>query len=224
MNRVLIASINTNAVYEYSKVLKDYNFTIDSVNSLQEIREKDNIKDYDLIIISGDLKECLFTIQCIRMNTYAVIVVYSPEIDTKLVIELFKAGADEFFIKFKMPEILVAKMDSLVRRRINERQKTMAVGQFRFDFEKEQIFFKNQCLEITHREYLIMLYLFKNRQRIVSKEELYRMVWNKELPKDRSAFWTAMSRLNKKMKKFENDFCIDSNHEGYQLYIRCLTE
>ncbi len=220
MIKVLIASKNIDGVELYSSVLENHGMSVQKCYELEPLMFRTDLGEYDVIILGGDLEKSIKTLHIIRMLTYSNIIVISNEENTELAIEAFYAGADEFYVKRGLPELLTARIIALVRRNDVILNRIIESDNFTFDLEKEVCYFKGEKLDITHREFRILFILLKNKYRIVSKEEIYRIVWNKELGEDKSPFWTTMSRLNKKIEKYNNDFSIDSNREGYQLYIR----
>jgi DNA-binding response OmpR family regulator len=54
-------------------------------------------------------------------------------------------------------------------------------------------------LLLTQKEYLLLLTLMQNGDRLIGKDELYETVWGASPGGDHSALYTAVSRLNKKL-------------------------
>lgn len=220
MYKVLIASKNIEGVKKYSQVLKRNDFYVDEYYDSFEVLKIADLSIYDVIILGGDVSDSIRITENIRLNTYANIIILDNVFQPEYGIKAFEAGAEDYYVKTGNPMLLTAKIKALIRRNKVLVDRIINVGDFKFDLEKEICYFNNEELNITHREFRILFYLLKNQKRIISKEELYYAVWNKQLGEDKSPFWTAMSRLNKKIEKYCNDFSIDSNREGYQLYIR----
>jgi len=91
----------------------------------------------------------------------------------------FKAGADDYISKpFSLRELIV-RIEAILRRA----GKTLGdehveFGGIHFDGANLQATCEGQSVEMTRREMDIISYLYRNRQRIVSKKELLREVWS----------------------------------------------
>lgn len=58
---------------------------------------------------------------------------------------------------------------------------------------------KNVDIQLTQKEFSILLILAKNAERKVTQSELMREVWGEESDKENRALWTLISRLRKKL-------------------------
>jgi DNA-binding response OmpR family regulator len=95
------------------------------------------------------------------------------------VIAGFKAGADDYVSKpFSLRELMV-RVEAVLRRsgkQVGGEQ--IALSGIRFDGRNLRAICGEAVLEITRREMDIIVYLFRNQQRIVSKKELLIEVWH----------------------------------------------
>ncbi|MFH0998657.1 MAG: response regulator transcription factor [Pseudomonadota bacterium] len=95
------------------------------------------------------------------------------------VIAGFKAGADDYVSKpFSLRELMV-RVEAVLRRsgkQVGGEQ--IALFGILFDGRNLRAIRGEAVLEITRREMDIIVYLFRNQQRIVSKKELLTEVWH----------------------------------------------
>ena len=95
------------------------------------------------------------------------------------VIAGFKAGADDYVSKpFSLRELMV-RVEAVLRRsgkQVGGEQ--IALFDILFDGRNLRAIRGEAVLEITRREMDIIVYLFRNQQRIVSKKELLTEVWH----------------------------------------------
>ncbi len=93
-------------------------------------------------------------------------------------VEGLRTGADDYLGKpFSFPE-LMARIDALLRRILPPTQNTsIEVGDLSINIKTRNVSRGGERLELTPREFDLLLYLAQNRDRTVSREMLARDVW-----------------------------------------------
>jgi two-component system, OmpR family, alkaline phosphatase synthesis response regulator PhoP len=98
---------------------------------------------------------------------------------TDLVVGL-KLGADDFVVKPFDPAELLARVEALLRRVRKEQGipvKTCSFGDVEVDFERAEAHKAGLPVNMAAKELQLLRYLVDNRQRVVSREEILRKVW-----------------------------------------------
>jgi two-component system response regulator RegX3 len=95
------------------------------------------------------------------------------------VVKGFKAGADDYISKpFSLRELMV-RVEALLRRSGKHLgDERISCGGILFDGLNLQARCGEMIVDLTRREMDIIVYLYRHRQRIVSKKELLTDVWN----------------------------------------------
>lgn len=130
------------------------------------------------------------------------------EMDKVLGLEL---GADDYVTKpFSLRELL-ARIKAILRRgedRIsagNPAETVIRIGRLELNFVSYNAFSDSQPVQMTHREFEIIKYLWENRNRTVSREDLLQNIWGyEEAPTTR----TVDNFILKLRQRIETD----SNH------------
>lgn len=87
------------------------------------------------------------------------------------------SGADDYLVKpFAFPELL-ARIRLLLRRGRHETEKHLVLGDLTLNQATHQALRNGQPLELTSREFELLVYLLKHQGHVVSREMLAHDVW-----------------------------------------------
>jgi DNA-binding response OmpR family regulator len=133
----------------------------------------------------------------------------------------FAAGADDYLSKpFSLQELLV-RVEALLRRcgKKADLRKT-TIHSISFDPANLVASYNDRSLTMTRREMDIVLYLYRNRERIVSKQELLKNVWHYTvIDIETRTVDIHILKLRKKIQELLGDkpFIVTVRGEGYRL-------
>ncbi len=92
-------------------------------------------------------------------------------------IEGLDAGADDYLVKpFDFGELL-ARVRALLRRRVDERSLTLRADDLGIDLLTRRVTRGGQEIDLSRREFELLEFLLRRRNRTVSREELARDLW-----------------------------------------------
>ncbi|MEJ2594440.1 MAG: response regulator transcription factor [bacterium] len=110
------------------------------------------------------------------------------EIDKVLGLEL---GADDYLTKpFSLRE-LFARIKAVLRRALppeeNSDAERVTIGKLTFNFPNYEAFQDGEAVKLTHKEFDFMHYLWQNRNKVVSRDDLLDNVWGADyIPSSRT--------------------------------------
>ena len=132
-----------------------------------------------------------------EVSEVPVIMVTAREEEMDKVLGL-ETGADDYVTKpFSMVE-LIARVKANTRRQVAPAKKaetTVTIGDITIDTDSQSVMKNNEALDLTQREYEIMVYFAKNPTKVISREELMEKVWGYDYYGDLRAVDVAMRRL-----------------------------
>jgi len=155
--------------------LKSENYLCEVASNLKLALEKVENFEYDCILLDITLPDGngLNVLKVLRKNnkTDGVIIISAKNsIEDK--IDGLNLGADDYLAKpFHLSE-LSARISAVIRRRRFEGSTNVVVNEFDIDTVSKTVSVNNIALDITRKEFDLLLYLVVNKNRVVSKSAI----------------------------------------------------
>ncbi|KWW20025.1 MULTISPECIES: response regulator transcription factor [Bacillaceae] len=130
------------------------------------------------------------------------------EFDKVLGLEL---GADDYLTKPFSPREVVARIKAILRRSQlqsngseagqDQEDGLLELGELKVFPDRYEAFFDEQQLELTPKEFELLLYLAKNKGRVLTRDQLLSAVWNYDFAGDSRIVDVHISHLREKIEK-----------------------
>lgn len=223
MEKLLLVEDNEHIMNINTKYLETQGYRIVQANTAARAEDAVRREAFDLIVMDIMLPDGNGIELCKDIRRYSAcpILFLTAKVSDEDVINGLESGGDDYLTKPYDLDVLGARIRALLRRSKKSlpQNSSFSVGSLRFDIIKSQAFADNKELMLSAKEFGVLFYLAQNRSRKTPKEELYNAVWGASTDGDYTAVWTAVSRLNKKISDYDEQFYIDSDHNGYELVI-----
>ena len=116
-----------------------------------------------------------------------------------------RGGADDYVTKPFGVQELFARIDAVMRRAdVSTSARTVCEDHLiRLDPSTREAMANNQKLKLSPKEFDLLMYLFRNRERVVPRDELLSRVWNYrvDLNLNSRTVDTHVTRLRRKLQK-----------------------
>ena len=129
-------------------------------------------------------------------------------------------GADHYITKPFNIHILLAKINSLLRRtnNSNESKDKIDAKDFILNISNSTIIKDDRIIDLTKNEYKILKYLIENRNKIVSREDIMDCLWENESFIDDNTLTVNITRLRNKLEELNLKELIETRRgQGYIL-------
>lgn len=143
----------------------------------------------------------------------------SEEIDRIVGLEI---GADDYITKPFSPREIVVRIKTILKRVQPKKENIhyLKAGNLSIDIDGYEVLINNQEIEFTAKEVELLVFLVKNKGKVVSREELLYKVWGYDYIGDTRAVDTLIKRIRQKLPKTSTDFSIKSVYGvGYKFEV-----
>ncbi len=137
-----------------------------------------------------------------KMHNVPIIIVSARDSELDRITGIIQ-GSDDYLTKPFSPVELIVRVQSIFRRIDFENQKpeheTLRYKDIELNINMHTATCNNESIQLTPIEFELILYLFKNSNRAISREELIKNVWNYQQYVSTRAVDDALKRLRKKI-------------------------
>lgn len=182
MKKILLVEDNETIVMGLKYSLEQENFLVISVLNIENAKNILKQEKVDLILLDVTLPDGNGFELCkyIKQNLdIPVIFLTAQDEETSVVIGL-DLGADDYIIKPFRTRELISRINSVLRR-CDKNSETINIIKYKnikIDTNSAKVYKDNQEIVLTSLEYKILLMLFSNQNRLITREELLDKIWD----------------------------------------------
>lgn len=110
----------------------------------------------------------------------------------------YDLGADDFISKPFTPSLLYAKCKALLKR-VNKENRSLDVGIIHIDEDTHEVYIRDELIQLSNKEYLLLIYFIENRRKILSRDQLLDHIWGYDYYGNQRIVDTYVKKLRKKL-------------------------
>ena len=222
--KLLIVEDNFQLADDLSRFLIEQGFIVEISATLESARGKVELYDYELIILDiglpdGSGLDIIKLLKKRKSDTGILIVTAKNAIEDK--VKGLELGADDYITKPFHKAELNARIRSIIRRKKFNGSNTILVNKIEIDLNSMAVKVDNKELDLTRKEYDLLLYFIYNKNRVLTKESIAEHLWGDHIDQaDNFDFiYNHIKNLRKKLQQAGADNHIRSVYGmGYKFY------
>ena len=200
-------------------------YLCESVFSYKAALHKIDYHSYDCIVLDimlpgGSGLDLLHYLKADKKSDGVIIVSARGALEDK--IEGLQLGADDYLIKpFHLAELSV-RIAAIIRRKNFNGQSVVSGGDIQIDTVSKCVTIAGRQVELTQKEFQLLLFLLINKNRVLSKNTIAQHLWGDDMdfPDNYDFIYSHIKNLRKKMITAGGEDCIKSMYgEGYKMQL-----
>lgn len=222
MYKIMIIEDNDTIRNELSSFLKKNGYETTLITDFKNVMEtfKQEVADCVLLDLSLPEVEGRYLAKEIRKISAVPIIVVTSRNSTMDELMSMNLGADDFITKPYNLQILLARLQSVLRRAYEKNDNAVTVLRgVELDTPRGMVRYMGQEQELTKNELRILSYLIANKGSIVSRQDLMQYLWNTDWFVDDNTLTVNINRLRKKLEEIGIvDFIETKRGMGYTIH------
>ncbi|MED3958869.1 MULTISPECIES: response regulator transcription factor [Priestia] len=209
-------------IYELVKEkFEQWSFEVAGVEDFQKVMEVFIGESPELVILDVNLPvyDGFYWCQQIRTVSKTPIVFLSSREHPMDIVMAMNVGADDYIQKPFNLDVLIAKVQALLRRTYSYGDTISDVIEWNgavLDLKKGSLHYNDREVHLTKNEFFILRLLLEERGKIVSREELMRRLWEDEKFVSDNTLSVNITRIRTKLEEIGlNDQIVTKKGQGY---------
>ena len=181
MKKILLVEDNETIIMGLKYSLEQEGFQVISAKTAKESKEKLDNKSIDIVLLDVSLPDGNGFEICKEIkekNDIPVIFLTAQDEETSVVLGL-DLGADDYIVKPFRTRELISRIKSVLRRYgKKEENNIIQYKNIKIDTISAKVYKNNKEIIFTSLEYRILLMLFTNKNKLITREQLLEKIWD----------------------------------------------
>ncbi|AZS17807.1 response regulator transcription factor [Paenibacillus lutimineralis] len=221
MFKIMLIEDDASLFSEIRDRLSQWSYDIHGISDFSNVMQEFTAVKPDLVIIDIQLPKFDGFHWCRMIRAHSsvpIIFLSSRDHPTDMVMSM-QLGADDFVQKPFHFDVLIAKIQATLRRAYDYNTEAISLKTWcgaAVDYEKNTITNERGCIELTKNEIFILKQLLEQKNKIITREELIRNLWNDERFISDNTLTVNVNRLRKKLETIDLGRMIETKvGQGY---------
>ena len=199
--------------------------TVEAENGAKAVEEFENNPDISLAVLDIMMPEVDGWEVCrtIRRKSDIPIILLTARSQEFDQLNGFEAGCDEYVTKPFSPSVLVKRIEALLKRydssHTSSNDEVITIDSLKINKPAHEVMIENSPLEMTNKEYSILLKLAENPGRTYSREQLLDDIWGIDFVGDARTVDSHVARIRTKLGEWGENHLKTIYGIGYKIEV-----
>lgn len=204
MFKILLIEDDTTLFHEIKERLSQWSYDVYGIDDFNQVMQEFTSIKPDLLIIDIQLPKFDGFHWCRMIRSHSnvpILFLSSRDHPTDMVMSM-QLGADDFIQKPFHFDVLIAKIQAILRRVYNYNSVPIALKTWcgaTIDLENNSVTNEKGSIELTRNEIFILKQLIEHKNRIISRDDLIKSLWEDERFVSDNTLTVNVNRLRKKL-------------------------
>ena len=207
---------------EIKLALSKWGYSVGQVNDFENITNEVLDGNPKLILMDVNLPSYDGFYWCSQIRNFMkvpIIFISSRDNDMDIIMSI-NMGGDDYITKPFSPQVLVAKIQAILRRTYSYnndlKSDVIKFKDITLNIVEGKLYFKGEDIDLTKNELKIMNILMSNQEKIVSREEIIEELWDTDEFISENTLTVNVNRLRKKLSSIGLEDVIETKKgQGY---------
>lgn len=207
---------------EIKLALSKWGYSVGQVNDFENITNEVLDSNPKLILMDINLPSYDGFYWCSQIRNFMkvpIIFISSRDNDMDIIMSI-NMGGDDYITKPFSPQVLVAKIQAILRRTYSYnndlKSDVIKFKDITLNIVEGKLYFKGENVDLTKNELKIMNILMSNQEKIVSREEIIEELWDTDEFISENTLTVNVNRLRKKLNSIGLEDVIETKKgQGY---------
>ncbi|NFP92809.1 response regulator transcription factor [Clostridium sporogenes] len=219
--KLLIIEDDKNMCEVLNHLLNKWEFEANVCEDFEKIIECFLKYKPDVVLMDINLPVCdgFYWCKKIRQISKTPIIFVSSRDSNMEIVMAINNGGDDFIQKPFNSEVLIAKLQAIIRRTYeykNEEVKVLKCDDLLLNLDNATLLYNEKSLELTKNEMLLLKTLIENKGKGVSRSKLMKKLWDDDIYVNENTLTVNINRLRNRLEKFEiRDLIVTKKGIGY---------
>ncbi|WP_434303497.1 response regulator transcription factor [Clostridium botulinum] len=219
--KLLIIEDDKNMCEVLSNLLNKWEFEVNVCKDFEKIIEYFLKYEPDVVLMDINLPVCdgFYWCKKIRQISKTPIIFVSSRDSNMEIVMAINNGGDDFIQKPFNSEVLIAKLQAIIRRTYeykNEEAKVLKCDDLLLNLDNATLLYNEKSLELTKNEMLLLKTLMENKGKGVSRSKLMKKLWDDDIYVNENTLTVNINRLRNRLEKFGiKDLIVTQKGIGY---------
>lgn len=222
MYRILIVEDDKTIAALLEENLRQWGYLAQSVRDFNNVLEELDAAQPHLILLDIGLPAFNGFYWCgeIRKVSNVPIIFLSSRTEKMDIVMAMNMGGDDYITKPFSMEVAIAKIQAVLRRAYSPSNgpRIIVAGGIILNLGNAELNFQGENIELTKNEFKIMQLLMERKNKVVSREQIMKRLWDSDSFIDDNTLTVNINRLRKKLEGAGiHDFIVTKKGLGYMV-------